>query len=172
MTYQIVSERQCPDVRITGPSDLYPLLKKFAVKKQEHFLVATLDSSQTVIRLHIVSIGILNRILIHPREVFIRAIKDNCASVILIHNHPSGSLEISREDKDATARLVSAGKLLGIPVLDHMVISKTGFYSFREKGELIEHRNRQQHRQDPQPPCLLRPASFPAGVISIPQADH
>ena len=137
MTYEILSERTAPDIKVTCPADLYPVVKRFTTKKQEHFLAVTLDGAQNIIKAHIVSIGLVNRTLVHAREIFIRAIRDNAASVILVHNHPSGSLEVSREDKDATARMVSAGKLLGIPVLDHMVITKTGFYSFKEQGEMF-----------------------------------
>jgi DNA repair protein RadC len=136
MTYDLVCERKAPDLKVTGPADLVPLLKRFAAKKQEHFLTITLDGNQQVIRIHIVSIGLLNRTLIHPREVFIRAIKDSAASLILAHNHPSGSVEPSREDREATTRLCEAGKLLGIEVLDHLIIGKARFHSFRESGEM------------------------------------
>jgi len=136
MTYQVVSERTAPDIKVTMPGDLVPLLKKYASKRQEHFLAVTLGGTQNVLRVNLVSVGILNRTLIHPREIFYRAIKDNACALILAHNHPSGDLNPSREDKDATDRLVKAGKLMGIEVLDHLIISKAGFYSFKEKGDL------------------------------------
>lgn len=136
MTIDIVSERHAPDIRVSCPADLFPALKRFATKKAEHFLVVTLDGAQTIIRVHIVTIGLLNRTLIHPREIFVRAIRDHAASLILVHNHPSGSLEPSREDREATQRLVNAGSLLGIEVLDHLIIGRTGFHSFRESGEM------------------------------------
>ena len=137
MKYQIVSERTASTVRVTKPDDILPILRKFSSKRQEHFLVLTISSSLEVIRLHIVSIGILNRTLIHPREVFVRAIKDNSASIILAHNHPSGSVEPSREDREATTRLVQAGKLLGIEVLDHIIVGRAGHYSFKGEGEIL-----------------------------------
>ena len=138
MTYDILCERHSPiDVQVKLPADIFPLLRRYMGKKQEHFLVVTLDAGNHVIKVHLVSIGLLNRTLIHPREVFIRAIKDNCASVILAHNHPSGSLEPSREDREATTRLAQAGKLLGIEVLDHLIVGKTGFFSFKESGEAL-----------------------------------
>jgi len=136
MTYQAVSERTAPDIKVTMPGDLFPLLNKYASKRQEHFLVVTLGGTQNVLRLHLVSVGILNRTLIHPREIFYRAIKDNAHALILVHNHPSGDLNPSREDREATERLVKAGQLMGIQVLDHLIISKAGYYSFKEKGEL------------------------------------
>jgi DNA repair protein RadC len=134
MTYDLVCERSAPSIRVTAPQDLVPSVLRYAKKKQEHFLAVTLDGAQQVIRVHIVSIGLLNRTLIHPREVFIRAIRDSAASLILVHNHPSGQLDPSREDREATNRLVSAGELLGIAVLDHLIISKAGFFSFKEQG--------------------------------------
>ena len=132
MTYDMICERRGPDTKITSPADLYPLVQRYGAKRQEIFLVISLKADQTVQRIHLVTIGLLNRTLIHPREVFLKAIKDTSASIIIAHSHPSGSLEPSREDKEATARLVSAGHLLGIEVLDHLIISKTSFYSFRE----------------------------------------
>jgi DNA repair protein RadC len=136
MIYQVVSERTAADIKVTMPGDLFPLLKKYASKRQEHFLAVTLGGTQNVLRVNLVSVGILNRTLIHPREIFYRAIKDNACALILAHNHPSGDLNPSREDREATERLVKAGKLMGIQVLDHLIISKAGFYSFREKGEM------------------------------------
>ncbi len=137
MKYQIVSERTSKyQFKISSPSDIYPVLKKYHNKKQEHFLVLTLDGSHQVIRVNIATIGILNRAIIHPREVFIPAIKDNACSIVIAHNHPSGTLEPSKEDRDITYRLIEAGKLLGIEVLDHVIISKKGYYSFLEEGEM------------------------------------
>ena len=136
MTYDLICERRGAEVKVTGPVDLMPLLKRFSTKKQEHFLAITLDGNQQVIRVHIVSIGLLNRTLIHPREVFIRAIKDSAAALILAHNHPSGSVEPSREDREATTRLCQAGKLLGIEVLDHLIIGRDKYLSFRESGDM------------------------------------
>ncbi len=135
MTYQLVSERHGPECRVVSPADVFPLLKKFGSKQQEHFLVVTLNGAQSVIRVHIVSIGLLNRTLIHPREVFCRAITDHAATIIIAHNHPSGDLTPSREDREATRRLQAAGDLLGIQVLDHLIISRSGFHSFKESGE-------------------------------------
>lgn len=136
MKYQIVSERTSSySSKISSPSDVYPLLTKYHRKKQEHFLVLTLDGSHNVIRINIATIGILNRAIVHPREIFITAIKDNSASIIIAHNHPSGNLEPSREDREITKRLCKAGEILGIEVLDHVIISKKGYYSFLEDNE-------------------------------------
>jgi DNA repair protein RadC len=136
MTYDILSERSSPEVRVRAPADVIPLLKRYVNKRQEHFLVLTLNGGQQVIRVHIVTIGTLNRTLIHPREVFVRAIKDHAASLILAHNHPSGNVEPSREDQEATGRLVRAGSLLGIEVLDHLIFGGSSYFSFREAGTI------------------------------------
>jgi len=83
-----------------------------------------------------VSEGTLNASLVHPREVFHPAIIDTAASIILVHNHPSGETNPSQEDKNITYRLVEAGKLLNIPILDHIIIGATNYFSFKEKGLL------------------------------------
>ncbi|OQY39417.1 MAG: hypothetical protein B6229_03790 [Spirochaetaceae bacterium 4572_7] len=110
MKYDIISERTAKyEVKVSYPSDLYPSLKRYATKKKEYFYVCSLDASNSLIKINMISVGILNRALIHPREVFRAAIKDNSASIILVHNHPSGELEPSFEDREVTKRLVQAG---------------------------------------------------------------
>jgi DNA repair protein RadC len=83
-----------------------------------------------------VSLGSLTGSLVHPREVFKGALLSSAASVILLHNHPSGDPKPSAEDREVTRKLVEAGKLLGVPVLDHVIIGERSYYSFRETGEL------------------------------------
>jgi len=137
LTYMLVSERRAKEpVRVRMPSDAYGALKRYHRKRKEHFLVLTLDGAHVIHAIRIVSIGIMNRSLVHPREVFIEAIKDNAAAVIVAHNHPSGAFEPSAEDRDVTRRLREAGDILGIPVLDHLVFSWKGFYSFLEHNEM------------------------------------
>lgn len=92
-------------------------------KKQEYFLLLTLDGSRRLINCHTVSIGTLMSTLVHPREVFSLAIEDRAASVIVAHNHPSGSSDISDGDSDVTRRLKLAGELLGIPLDDHILVA-------------------------------------------------
>lgn len=119
---------------ITHPAIAYEALKGFVTRRQEHFIVLTLRTNHEVIRRHVVTKGLLNRALVHPREVFYPAIKDNAAAIIVAHNHPSGNTEPSREDVEVTARLRSAGEILGIPVLDHVIVGRRGYYSFLEAG--------------------------------------
>jgi len=132
--YDIISERQTSRARISEPDALAPLLMRYTRRKQEVFLVITLDGASHVIKIHLVTIGLVNRTLVHPREVVIRAIKDNACSIIIAHTHPSDQVEPSTEDKSATKRLCESGHLLGIEVLDHLILAKSGHFSFEREG--------------------------------------
>jgi DNA repair protein RadC len=114
------------------PAEVAEECRSFRGKKKEHFCVIFLDTQNRIIGRHLVSVGTLNASLIHPRETFRRAILKNCCSVIVVHNHPSGSLEPSPEDVDVTTRLVKAGQLLGIAVLDHVIVTRSAYFSFSE----------------------------------------
>lgn len=107
---------------------------KLADEDKENFMILHLDSKNKVIKDEIVSIGTLNSSLIHPREIFKSAIKESANSVIVVHNHPSGDPEPSSEDKLVTKKLIDAGELLGIKVLDHVIVGKNGYYSFNEQN--------------------------------------
>lgn len=124
-------------LRVSGPEDLVPRLLHWTDRPQEVFLTITLNGAQEVLKMRPITIGLLNRTLIHPREVFAPAIEDRAASIILAHTHPSGTLEPSREDREATSRLSQAGQILGIDVLDHLIVTHHGYYSFREKGDVL-----------------------------------
>jgi len=103
-------------------------------KAKEHFKLILLNPRNKIIGISTISIGTLNASLVHPREVFKDAIVHSAASVVLAHNHPSGDPEPSEDDITITKRLVEAGKILGIEVMDHIIIAKNGFISFKEKG--------------------------------------
>ena len=118
------------------PRDIWEELRDVREQKKEHFVVFFLDTRNQEIKRDIVSIGTLNYNLVHPREVFEPAVKNLAASVIVAHNHPSGCLEPSDEDLSLTKRLAQAGKLLGIELLDHVIVTKEGFMSFKQKGLL------------------------------------
>jgi DNA repair protein RadC len=105
-------------------------------RRQEQFAVLLLNARHEVTRRALVSQGSLNASIVHPREVFRPAILGSAASVILVHNHPSGDPEPSEEDLSITRRLAQVGELLGIPVLDHVVVGKRGFVSLRARGQL------------------------------------
>ncbi len=130
--------------------DLEPELKNFDIKEpeavvkairasikdkaKEHFKLILLNPRNKIIGISTISIGTLNASLVHPREVFKDAITHSAASVILAHNHPSGDPEPSEDDIKITKKLVDSGKILGIEVLDHIVIGKSNFFSFKERG--------------------------------------
>jgi len=115
---------------IRSAADAYSTLLKFRNKKQEHFLAILLDSGHKVIKVATITKGLVNRTIVHPREVFRPAIAANACAVILAHNHPSGSLTPSNEDEEMKKRLNKAGEILGIPVLDNIIISRSGYYSY------------------------------------------
>jgi len=109
------------------------LREKIGREKKEHFLILSLDSRSNLIRISDISVGTLSANLVHPREVFKEAIDARAASVIVAHNHPSGDPEPSEDDLAITKRLVEAGKIMGIEVLDHIIITKTKVFSFSER---------------------------------------
>jgi len=121
-------------IKITCSNDIVKMTEELKNKKQEYFLTFTLDGAHNLIQKRIVFIGTLNQSLVHPREVFANAITDRAAGVIFVHNHPSGSVEPSKEDISITNRLVEVGKLVGINVVDHIIVSKDGYFSFNEKS--------------------------------------
>lgn len=121
-------------LRISFPPNVLSLIRHYADRKQEHFICVSLNGANEVIATRVVSVGLVNRTQVHPRKVFADPITDRASAVIVAHNHPSGSLEHSREDMDITARLKSAGEILGIRLLDHVIFDSKGYYSFLEKG--------------------------------------
>jgi len=121
-------------IRITGASDILPLIKDIAGKQQEHFICISLNGANEVIENRIVTVGLLDKSQVHPREVFADVITDRAAGVIFAHNHPSGESKPSNSDLKIHEQLTEAGKILGIKVLDHIIISKKGYYSFQENG--------------------------------------
>lgn len=119
---------------IRGPDDVAALFgRKIKREQREQFLVVLLNARHEVMAKEIVSLGSLNASIIHPREVFKPAILASAASIVLVHNHPSGDPEPSEEDLSITKRLVEAGDLLGIGVLDHVIIAYRGIVSLRSR---------------------------------------
>ena len=122
--------------RIETPADLLPHVRHFADRKQEHFLCATINGAHEILNIRVVSIGLVDRTPVHPREVYADAVSDRASAVIDAHNHPSGGLEPSQSDIAITAQLKSAGDILGIDLLDHIIFNRTGYFSFLEEGKL------------------------------------
>jgi DNA repair protein RadC len=125
-------------IKVTGPQDILPLARvtEMRGKRQEHFICITLNGAGEVLADRIVTVGLLNHSLVHPREVFADAITDRAASVICVHNHPSGSLEPSPQDIAITTQLREAGLLLGIQLIDHIIVTRTSYLSMKERGLL------------------------------------
>jgi len=123
-------------VRIQSPVDVVPLIQHYANRKQEHFISISLNGANEVMNIRVVTIGLIDKSHVHPREVFADILVERASAVIVAHNHPSGSLTPSREDMAVTKQLKEAGDLLGIKLLDHIIFSRRGYYSFLEHGEL------------------------------------
>jgi DNA repair protein RadC len=120
---------------ISSPEDVAAIfVPRYRGLQQERFYVMHLNSANRVIREVEVSRGLLNTSPVHPREVFSSAIIDRAASVILVHNHPSGNPEPSEEDRSVTRQVVESGRILGIPVHDHVIIAGNAFLSFRSRN--------------------------------------
>ena len=120
--------------RISHPGEIYPLLSHMADRPQEFFFTISLNGAHEHIKTRQVSQGLINKTIVHPREVFAGPLQDRSAALIVAHNHPSGNLEPSREDREITRRLKEAGDLLGIPLLDHLIFCRMGYFSFLEEG--------------------------------------
>jgi DNA repair protein RadC len=121
-------------IRIETPADLLPHIRHYADRKQEHFLCASVNGANEVINIRVVSIGLIDRSPVHPREVFADPLMDRASGIILAHNHPAGPLKPSASDVETTRRLKQAGEVLGITVLDHLIFNRTDYFSFLENG--------------------------------------
>ena len=132
---RLMSKSCCDIQRVHGPEDAaHFLMGKYKFEAREHFLVVILNTKNNIIATPEISVGSLSASVVHPREVFREVLKYPAASIILAHNHPSGDPSPSREDIAVTARLVKAGKIMDIPVLDHIILGDSRFISLKEKG--------------------------------------
>lgn len=121
--------------KIETPADLLPLIRHYADRKQEHFISASINGANEVMNIRVVSIGLVDRTSVHPREVFADAMTDRASGVIVAHNHPASSLEPSGWDVEVTKQLKAAGEVVGVALLDHIIFNRTGYYSFLESGK-------------------------------------
>lgn len=122
---------------VRHPGDILPFVRNYAISDKEHFLVVTLNGGHEIINIHCVTVGTVNRTLIHPREVFNIAIKENAAAIIVCHNHPSGKCKPSDDDLEATQMLIHSSYIIGIDILDHIIIDRESYYSFMENKLLF-----------------------------------
>ena len=121
--------------QVMTAEDFLPYVLHYSDRKQEHFICASLSGAHEIIAVRTVSIGLLNKTLVHPREVFADPISDRAAAVIVCHNHPSGNAAPSDEDLQITWRLAESGAILGIKLLDHVIIAADGeYFSFVDNG--------------------------------------
>jgi len=121
-------------VKIKSAKDILPLVADIADKKQEYFVCISLNGANEVIEKRIVTIGLVNSSQIHPREVFADVIADRAAAATFAHNHPSGDPKPSKVDARTHIQLTEAGKILGLRILDHIIVTKKGYFSFQEAG--------------------------------------
>jgi len=121
--------------KIETPADILPLIRHYADRKQEHFISASINGANEVMNIRVVSIGLVDRTSVHPREVFADALTDRASGVIVAHNHPAGSLVPSAWDIEITKQLKGAGEVVGVALLDHIIFNRTGYYSFLESGK-------------------------------------
>ena len=124
--------------RIKRPADIFTLVRHYADRKQERFISLSLNGAHEVLAVRVVTIGLVNKTIVHPREVFADLIQDRAAAFCVAHNHPSGQLESSPEDEEITERLQSAAHILGIHFVDHIIFSQSAWWSFRENGRLTD----------------------------------
>lgn len=132
MRLALIKEPGAKPVPIGCPDDLDKFVEPLKHYSEEHFVAFHLDAENQVIGYHIVSHGTVSASLVHPREVFKAALLANSCAIIVAHNHPAGSLSPSSEDIETTETLIKAGKLLGVSVIDHLIVSSNGSCSLRE----------------------------------------
>jgi len=125
-----------PHAVLNTPVDVVPYVKAYSLKRVEHFICVTVTGSREVMSINVVSVGAGNMAMVHPREIFEIPIKEQASGVIFCHNHPSGNIRPSDADLNVTARLIKAGELLGISVLDHIILGHDEYFSFLETGLL------------------------------------
>lgn len=123
-------------LKISFPADVLPLIRHYADRKQEHFLCVSINGANEIIKSRVVSVGLVNKTQVHPREVFADPITDRASGIIVAHNHPTGELTPSKEDIEITKQLKATGEILGIRLLDHIIFNHKGYFSFLEQGEL------------------------------------
>jgi DNA repair protein RadC len=124
------------DKKIASPADVWPIVAHWADRKQERFICCSLNGAHELIAARVVSVGLVNRTVVHPREVYADPITDRACAIVVAHNHPSGRLDPSPEDREITNRLKEAANTLGIALLDHLIFSDSGYLSFVEQGLL------------------------------------
>lgn len=135
--FEFVRRRIKPEgLKIKFPADILPLIQHYGDRKQEHFICVSINGANEVMTVRVVTIGLINKSHVHPREVFADVIAERASAVIVAHNHPNGELNPSGEDIEITKRLKQAANILGLNLLDHIIFNAKGYYSFAENDEI------------------------------------
>ncbi len=135
--FEFVRRRIKPEgLKIKFPADILPLIQHYGDRKQEHFICVSINGANEVMNVRVVTIGLVNKSHVHPREVFADVIAERASAVIVAHNHPNGELKPSDEDKQIMKMLKDAANVLGLNLLDHIIFNAKGYYSFAEKEEI------------------------------------
>lgn len=119
---------------ISSPGEIFREVRHYATRDQEQFIVLVLNGAHEVLNVFVATVGLVNKTLVHPREIFSDAIQRRGTAIAIAHNHPSGKLEPSEDDINVTKRILISGDILGIKVLDHIIFSSSSYYSFLEHG--------------------------------------
>ena len=125
-----------PQAVVNQPLDVIPFIKHYAMQRSEHFIMVTLNGAKEILNIRVLCIGSKNMAILRPAEIFAEAIKENASGIILSHNHPGGQAVPSEADIETTRQLSLAATLLGLPILDHIIITKNSYFSFLEHGLL------------------------------------
>lgn len=133
---EVTGEKNNTTNQIRNPSDILPFFKQVRKRNKEQFWALILNGAHEVIKTSKVSEGLVNKSIAHPREIYREAIKQNAVAVVIVHNHPSGNTDPSDQDREITHRVKEAGDVIGIQMLDHLVLTKNGYYSFLERNEI------------------------------------
>ncbi len=135
--FEFVRRRIKPEgLKIKFPADILPLIRHYGDRKQEHFICVSINGANEVMSVRVVTIGLINKTHVHPREVFADVIAERASAVIVAHNHPSGELHPGKEDIQITKRLKEAADILGLNFFDHIIFNAKGYYSFAENNEI------------------------------------
>lgn len=128
-------------VLLKRPRDVLPFVQRYSMEKKEHFLCITVNGGHEIIQIRVISVGTVNQTIVHPREIFSDALKENAAAIVICHNHPSGNCTPSEADIETTVRIRQASEILGITLLDHIIFSSNSYFSFLENKVLFTDEN-------------------------------
>jgi DNA repair protein RadC len=141
MNIRLKAEEQ---IKILCADDIYFIMQRVLYREnkidrnREHFWVISVDNAHRVLNIELISMGTINKVLVEPMEVFSVPLQKRAVKIILVHNHPSGELTPSDKDRDITDQLTQCGRILHVPVLDHLIITEKSFYSFTDSGLLAQ----------------------------------